>query len=341
MQQLPAGFPDAVIRASRDGLTFASPNLGFVPPGASPEVRLAHPLLRFPSADALFAELAAAANAHVERSPAGRRSAIAVEMWGSLEAVTKDLVGPVRKLLDAFFPPRGVEGNYGIGYEIRGNGYVALEDAVEVLGVGPYEARDTIDRLLALNVLRQGFLLYCARCRSYAFYRIDQVGPTFECHACGHASRLSRGQWYTEDPEPHWHYSLDQVVRDLLEKHGDVPLLAAADLSQQASSVLWSPELEVTDDSGSVELDICLAVDGRIIVGEAKSNRTLSGRKGTEEVARGIARAAQLLRADEIVLATSRAAWARNAINAVQDAVSQSWTRGPQPLIRELTRVCA
>lgn len=128
LQELPVGFPDAVIRASRDGLTFASPNLGFVPSGAALEARLAQPLLRFPSADVIFAELAAAANAQVERSPAGRRSAIAVEMWGSLEAVAKDLVGPVRKLLNAFFPPPGVKGDYMIGYEIRGDGYVALEE---------------------------------------------------------------------------------------------------------------------------------------------------------------------------------------------------------------------
>lgn len=216
-----------------------------------------------------------------------------------------------------------------------------LRNAVEVLGVGPREARDTIDRLLALNVLRQGFLLYCTRCRSYAFYRIDQVGSTFECHACGHASRLSRGQWWTKDPEPHWYYSLDQVVHDLLEEHGDVPLLAATDLSQQALSVLWSPELGVTDGSGSVELDICLIIDGRITVGEAKSNTTLSGRKSTNQAARGLAHAAQLLSADEIVLATSQETWPRNEINAVQDAVSQSWGRGPQPTIRELTRVGA
>jgi hypothetical protein len=339
LQQRVTNFPEAIVRASRDGLTFASPNFGFVIAGAPAEVRRAEPLLRFPSADVLFAELAAVANAHVARSTAGRRSAIAVEMWGSLEAVTADLIGPVRKLLNAFFPPRGVKGDYGIGYEIRGDGYVALEDAAEVLSVERHEARGTIDRLLALNVLRQGFLLYCARCRAYAFYRIDQVGSTFECQLCGHASLLSRDQWYSEDPEPHWYYSLDQVVHDLLAAHGDVPLLAAADLSQRASSVLWSPELEVTDDSDSVELDICLVVDGRIIVGEAKSNRTLRGDKGTQDVAQGLAHAAQLLSADEIVLATSRASWARDTISAVHDAVSQSWTRGPRPLIREHTRV--
>jgi hypothetical protein len=341
LQENSGPFPEAIVRAGRDGLSFASPNFGYVMAGASHDFQLAQPLLRFPSADVLFAELATAANARVARSTAGHRSAIAVEMWGSLEAVTADLKGPVRKLLDAFFPPHNVEGDYGIGYEIRGDGYVALEDAVEVLSVERYEARDTIDRLLALNVLRQGFLLYCARCRTYAFYRIDQVGSTFECHACGHASQLSRGQWYSEDPEPHWYYSLDQVVHDLLASHGDVPLLAAADLSRRASSVLWSPELEVTDDSDSVELDICLIVDGRIIVGEAKSNRTLKGDKGTKHVAQGLAHAAQLLSADEIVLATSSATWTKDTISAVHDAISQSWTKGPKPLITERTRVGA
>jgi hypothetical protein len=341
LQQTPPGIPDAIVRASRDGLTFASPNFGFVMAGAPPEGRLALPLLRFPSADALFAELAVAANAHIERSPAGRRSAIAVEMWGSFKAVASDLAGPVRNLLNAFLPPSVAEGDYEIGYEIRGDGFVALEDAAEVLSVESNEARDIVDRLLALNVLRRGLLLYCARCRVYAFYRIEQVGQTFECHSCGHVSPLSRGQWYIKDTEPHWYYSLDQVVHDLLTEHGDVPLLAAANLSEHASSALWSPELIVTDNSGSVEIDLCLVVDGRIIIGEAKSNGTLRGDKGTQEVARRLVHAAQLLSADEIVLATSQPTWAKGTLSSVQDAVSTSWTRGPQPFINEQTRVGA
>ncbi len=286
LQNSPYSVADSLVRVSRDGLTFASLNFEAFVGHASPEIRLAQPLLRFPSADLLFAELAAAASAHVERSPAGRRSAIAVEMWGSLSALTADLVGSIRSLLNAFLPPRGARGNYGTGYEIRGNGYVAIEDASTLLGIDQYEARDTIDRLLALKALRQGFLLYCARCRSYDFYNIDQVGSTFECHTCGHAGQLSRGRWYVGDPEPHWYYALDQVVRDLLLTHGDVPLLAIAELSKRSSSVLWSPELEVTDSSGTIELDMCLVIDGRIVVGEAKSNSTLSGDKGAQEVAR-------------------------------------------------------
>lgn len=260
-------------------------------------------------------------------------------MWGSFRALADDLAGPIRNLLNAFLPPKGANGDYDIGYEIRGDGYAAIEDAAKILGLQPQAARTIIDRLLTLNVLRQGFLLYCARCRTYDFYRIDQVGPTFECRACGHASSLTRGQWYKQDPEPHWYYALDQVVRDLLVNHGDVPLLAAADLSRGASSLLWCPELEITDDAGSVEIDICAMIDGRIVIGEAKSNATLRGDKGTEDVAKGLAHAAQLLSADEIVLATSRARWAKGVVITVKDAVSKSWTKGPLPLISERTRV--
>jgi len=337
--QPPGGFPEAIIRASRDGLTFASPNFGLVMAGAPLEARLAQPLLRFPSADLIFAELAAGANARIERSTAGRRSAIAVEMWGSFRALADDLAGPIRNLLNAFLPPKEANGDYDIGYEIRGYGYVAVEDAAKILGVQRQDVRNIIDRLLTLNALRQGFLLYCARCRAYDFYRIDQVGSTFECHACGHASSLTRGQWYKQDPEPHWYYALDQVVRDLLVNHGDVPILATAGLSQRASSLLWCPELEITDAAGSVEIDICAVIDGRIVIGEAKSNNTLRGDKGTEEVAKWIAHAAQLLSADEIVLATSEERWARSVVSTVKDAVSKSWTQGPQPEIHEITKV--
>lgn len=303
------------------------------------EDHLASPMLRFPSGDAVFAELAASSNARIEQSPAGRRSAIAVEMWGSFASVASDLAGPVRELLNAFLPPKGANGNYDVGYEIRGEGYVAIEDAATVLAAQPRDTRTIIDRLLTLNVLRRGFLLYCARCRAYDFYRTDQVGLTFECHACGHASPLTRGQWYAKDPEPHWYYAVDQVVRDLLVSHGDVPLLAAADLSRRASSVLWCPELEITDETGSVEIDICAVIDGRIVIGEAKSTTTLRGDKGTEDVARGLAHAAQLLSADEIVLATSQTRWANGVVSAVKEAISKSWIKGPQPTIRELIKV--
>ncbi|MFD5862803.1 hypothetical protein [Streptomyces chartreusis] len=334
-----SGIPDTVARAARHSVSFISANMGF----STSYSRYARPLLHFPSAVQVFEKLAGAHGATVERSSAGLRAAIAVEMWGSPEDLAADLQGPARDVLNSFLPPeKKRDGYYGPGYAIRGNGYVALEDIRETLGSDTFgPARDLVDRLLTADVLRRGLLLNCARCRFEAFYRIGQVGSDFNCEACGHTSPLTRGRWYAKDAEPHWYYALDQVVQDLLRQNGDVPLLAAQHLRQRAASVLWSPELQVIDAEGTVELDLCLIVDGRVIVGEAKSNRTLKASNGTQEAAARLVHAAQLLSADEIVLATSKKAWARGTLSAVNTAVEEGWTRGPRPVVTELVAVGA
>jgi hypothetical protein len=100
-----------------------------------------------------------------------------------------------------------------------------------------------------------------------------------------------------------WRYSLDQVVRELLRQHGDVPLLAVDELAQGGRSVLWSPEFAIVDDHGEVELDIAVIIDGRVIIGEAKSNDMLAGgAKTNKKAAQRLVAAAQKLSADEIVL---------------------------------------
>ncbi|MCC9711811.1 hypothetical protein E4N62_45340 [Streptomyces sp. MNU76] len=331
------GFPETIARTARHSVSFISANMGF----ATPEDRHTRPLLHFPSADRVFEELARAHDATVERSDAGLRAAIAAEMWGSPEALAADLRGPARKVLDSFLPTgKKRDGDYGAGYAIRGIGYVALEDIEKTLGDSTFgPARDLVDRLLTTNVLRRGLILNCARCRFEAFYRIEQVGAAFDCEACGHTSPLVRGRWYSNDPEPHWYYSLDQVVRDLLLQNGDVPLLATRLLQQNTMSVLWSPELKITDAEGAIELDLCLIIDGRIVIGEAKSNNTLKARKGTREAAARLVHAAQLLSANEIVLATSARAWAKDTISTVTQAIEDSWTKGPRPTVTELIDV--
>jgi hypothetical protein len=338
-QYMPGSIPDAIIRASRHGLAYPSANMGFVPAGGPPAGRLAHPLLRYPSAEQIFAGLAAGRGAAVERSDAGRRAVNAVELWGSSDAIITDLTGTTRQLLDAFLPPSGKRrGDYGSGYAIRGDGYLTFDLAAKALGADRENTRETLDRLLAINVLRRGLILNCERCRWEAFYPIEQVASSFTCAACIHASPLARGRWYKGDTEPAWNYGIDQVVRELLVQHGDLPLLAAADHRRGSSDFLWAPELIVEDAAGPVELDLCLIIDGRVIVGEAKSNGRLgAGSKGTGRAATRLVRAAQVLTADEIVLATSAPNWAPGTPAAMATALSTGWKRGPAPKLIELT----
>ncbi|MGW4049508.1 hypothetical protein ACWENA_01630 [Streptomyces sp. NPDC004779] len=331
------GIPDTIARATHGGVSFISANMGF----ATPADRYARPLLRFPLPDTIFQEIARARGATVQRSSAGRRAAIAVEMWGSLEALAADLSGPTRDVLNAFLPPsKKRDGDYGQGYAVRGSGYVALEDIQQVLRDDTWDAaRDITDRLLAKKALRRGLILNCERCHYEAFYRTELINDTFACEACGHPSALQRGRWYGKDSEPCWYYALDQVVRDLLMQNGDVPILATHQRSRDAGSMLWSPELEVTGDNESIELDLCFIVDGRIVVGEAKSNNTLRSGKGTQEAAARLAHAAYLLSADEIILATSTRAWSRGTRDAVVAAVANHGSRRPRPTVTELVNV--
>jgi hypothetical protein len=337
----PTGFPEAVVRVSRHGLSFTSRNRGLVPGGAAFEGRLAHPLLRLPSTEQILAELAAKHGATVHRSAAGRMAANAAELWGSFTAFTADLTGDVRRLLDAFIPPPATKGYYGHGYEIRGDGYLTVGHAAQVLGLDALETPDVLDRLLAIKVLRRGLLLSCERCSAQAFYPIGAVGEDgFACSACGYPSRLRRGRWYKGDPEPAWNYALDQVVRDLLRQHGDIPLLAAAHLAKDKHSFLWAPEQELlVAGEGTAELDLCLIADGKIVVGEAKLNDRLdTADKGTTLAARRLIRAAHILSADEVVLATAQAAWTPGARIAVENAITELHMH-PRPKLIELTRI--
>jgi len=158
---------------------------------------------------------------------------------------------------------------------------------------------------------------------------------------CGYPSRLARGRWYDKEPEPAWNYALDQVVRALLEKHGDIPLLAATRLASEKRSFLWGPELLIEPrDGNTAELDLCVILDGEVVIGEAKSNSRLkAGGKGTSKAAKDLVRVAQLLSADQIVLATATPAWARGVVAAVEQAIATEWRIGPRPRVVEETGV--
>ena len=339
LTQVPLGvIPDAVVRAGRHGISFASANMGYVPAGGPAESRLAQPMLRFPSAEQIFAELAAARDETILRSDAGRRAANATELWGSFDAIIADLSGLVRRLLDAFAPPpRKKDGDYGSGYAIRGLGYLHFSHAERALGLSRDDTHDVLDRLVSLDVLRRGFLLSCERCRWQAFYPVGQVGKTFTCAACSHASNMASGTWYKGDSEPAWNYSLDQVVRTLLQQHGDIPMLAADRLRQGARDFLWAPEFSIQVEPSPIEIDICAIVNSRVIVGEAKCNGRLDSKdRSAQQAADRLIRAAQILTADEIVLATSEPSWAPGAFAAVESALTTGWQHGPMPKVTNL-----
>jgi hypothetical protein len=91
-----------------------------------------------------------------------------------------------------------------------------------------------------------------------------------------------------------------------------------------------------------VELDIAVIVDGRIIVGEAKSNGKLGdGKKNLINSAKLLVAAAKTLSADEIVIATATSSWTSGTREAVEASINAGWASGPQPTVTETTGVGA
>ena len=83
-----------------------------------------------------------------------------------------------------------------------------------------------------------------------------------------------------------------------------------------------------------------VAVDPQIVIGEAKFNSRLrTADRGTAREARRLVQAADLLSADQIVLATANPEWARGVVTAVEEAIATEWQTGPRPKVVEVTSV--
>ena len=101
------------------------------------------------------------------------------------------------------------------------------------------------------------------------------------------------------------------------------------------------PELELRDASGNpvAEADLIAISDDDLIVAEAKSNDALGG--STKEIKRAAAkrvRLADVLRADQIILATTEPQWSASSTTEILNAVTgHTWPAGLRPAVRLIT----
>ena len=155
------------------------------------------------------------------------------------------------------------------------------------------------------------------------------------------ANTLARVQWRDPVEEPSWYYDLHPVARELLGDHGEVPLLLSRHLRSSSRRYADMPELELRDTSGSpeAEADLIAVSDDEVIIAEAKSNDTLGG--NARQVRRAAAkrvRLADVLCADQIVLATTRPEWSTSSITEIRSAVTgHPWPAALQPAVRLIT----
>lgn len=164
-------------------------------------------------------------------------------------------------------------------------------------------------QLLHLQLLERGFQLSCRFCSALLWYRAEDVGQSFTCHRCYQNQTLRSN--------PLWLYKLPEVVFQFFNNDADVPLLALFQLLLRSTKnfqyVLDSEVLTNTNAKAGNNLDFACLTDGKVYVGEAKSNASVDDQQFSfyEKLVTSSA-------LDGIVFATSEAKWNPSVVTRVE-----------------------
>ncbi len=325
----PEQHPWTWLRSGADGISYFSHSMGLVSGSASLEQALARPRLRLPDAREVFDALLAQADLRSEDSAAGRYSQIVLDLWGGLEPLAADLRrSPTSNLLHAYLrpkPKKGDNGQPGIFLESQRRWFLSLQEAAPLSGTAGQETRVLLDALVSRGVLRRGLILQCRRCSYAGWYRLEELGQTFTCGRCQRASLIVQEAWkQPNDGEPYWYYDLDEVVYQALDHDIRVPILALSQLAEGARSVLIRPEADVWRDGEWIaEVDLWAIIDGKVVVGEAKTDDRLDPERAKErKAASRLAQVAAAVATDEVILATTASAWNPTTITTMNAALT-------------------
>jgi hypothetical protein len=337
------------VRSGRDGITYDAGRLDFVPAGTAPLSRLARPRLRELGLAEWARHLAGQSGLSFELSSAGRRAEMLRQLWDGRDGFVESLTGQLLPVLRAFQPSDSKSSAAYPGGEgvvlLSGarEGYLTFAGMVKLASdsISLDALRDSVDALAARGAVRRGLVLGCDTCGRPSFIAIGNLAQVNQCPRCGTANELGRRQWRLPAEEPSWYYDLHPVARELLAEHGEVPLLLSRHLRWASRRYDDAPELELRDGSGNsaAEADLIALSDDALIVAEAKSNDALG--KSAREIKRAAAKRVKLaavLRADQIILATTQPAWCTSSITEIRSAViGRAWPAGLHPAVRLIT----
>ena len=191
-------------------------------------------------------------------------------------------------------------------------------ETVEYFNTISDELPEEVVDLLQKNLLERGFRLKCLSCGYRSWYPAERVGQHFQC------SRCFETQVYESNPL--WLYKLPEVIFQGFEDNMQVPLLTLQYLKQTSRYTFeWLPDSNVVwNENGkqmSGNIDVICLRDGKIYVGEAKSNNTIDREQFSfyERICRSVD-------IDGVVFATSQVAWSRGTQDRIDNL--KTWFKG-------------
>lgn len=320
---------DRDVRAARDGVSYFS-QTGFIATGMSLDKTLARPRLRLPSALTVLRTLLPDGWA-LEPSQSGRFARAMLNLLGGTDQVNALLLNPSTfRLLSAFLARSPSGDSPGVFLSPVERRYLTFDDAATVCDMPALDVRTRLDELLLRRVIDRGLVLDCGTCSYDGWYSLEEVGTSFRCPRCRAETPLTQETWRLPETEPMWFYSLSEVVFQFLSNNGHAPLLALGKLRERTRAFMFEPEMLISDGTGwKCELDIWVIRDGRIAIGEAKTTAKLGNPSETDRFIENLRRAANAIRADEIVIATTRESWH----SSVEPKLMQAFAGSRQELV--------
>jgi hypothetical protein len=188
-------------------------------------------------------------------------------------------------------------------------------------------ARKIVDDYIAKAVFYRGLVLKCNRCSDLAWFSIGEISQNFTCRRCGTNQQFTYPSWHYPN-EPSWFYKLDEMVYQMLHHNGDVTLLTLDALRRESKdSFQFAPELSIKPKDAvksTMEVDIPCIMNGKMIIGEAKSVDTLATKGVTAAQAAVKYRdLAEQLGAHGVIFSTSMPEWDETTHKAIDAAFAR------------------
>jgi hypothetical protein len=314
------GAPQWAARSSTNGISVDSHGLAFSFAGSPLQQLLVRLRLRLPPAMEIFSSLLAHSGATLEESDKGRYTR-RMSSFGATSAPSARTCRMSQPLSAGLL---GVEGNRW-----------RPRPTIRTESISDWPTCRRLPRRLTLRLARSSTVtntnrswgvecMRCQLCAGTSFYRLEDIGPGFQCARCRRYNEIARSTWRAQG-EPEWYYSLDEVAYQGLSANIHVPILALHQLAGSARSFLHMPEAVVHRPGHSdIEVDLWAVSTVATIVGEAKVSDRLEFTAAKE--GRRCADLEQLVKdltADEFVLATASPAWSERTQSKVSASIGR------------------
>lgn len=139
---------------------------------------------------------------------------------------------------------------------------------------------DVTEAWLQKEILVRGERLVCLKCGWQDFYAEKFVSGSFACNRC--RSEWNRTSATMQGSEPKFLYTINPLIYGMIEHSSELNSVAGFELKNISKTYFeMETEIEIYSSDGKClqEIDIVANVDGKLVLGEAKTNGKLNGQQ--------------------------------------------------------------